>query len=345
MCLYKEIRNVNNYEKYILSIFIDRCSINLSIINKKRMLYEVKAIESALFGEDDFIDNYICYCLTNLDENVKNKMIQSPLLIYQLRKAIFNANKNFSSTPEIKTEINIPFEEEKQNNNNNISILLKKSDFDQCCDEFYKKIFLLIKNLLNKSGLSEMDINDLILIGETTKSSKTKLILYDIFKNNENISKMLLLSNTKEINNEYNIIIGCALQLMNNNNLLLSKYIFTDISPFSFGIETLDGLMDVVIQKGKKLPYKNKKLIKINNKKENICINIFEGDDICVRNNKFITCAVIEKSNFKNINENDFIEVFVQLEIDCNYDLKCYIFDPKSNSRFECLININIVKS
>ena len=102
--------------------------------------------------------------------------------------------------------------------------------------------------------------------------------------------------------------------------------------------------MDIVIQKGKKLPYKNKKLIKISNKNENICINIFEGNDIHVRNNKFITCAVIEKSNFKNINENDFIEVFVQLEIDCNYDLKCYIFDPKSNSRFECLININVVK-
>ena len=48
-----------------------------------------------------------------------------------------------------------------------------------------------------------------------------------------------------------------------------------------------------------------------------------------------------EMTNIKK----DFIEVFVQLEIDCDYDLKCYIFDPKSISRFECVININVVKS
>ena len=132
---------------------------------------------------------------------------------------------------------------------------------------------------------------------------------------------------------------------MNNNNILLSNYIFTDISPYSFGIETIDGLMDVVIHKGKKLPYKNKKLIKINNKSENIYINIFEGDDMFVKNNKFITSAVIDKSIFKGDYENDFIEILVQLEIDCDLNLKCYIIEPKSNNRFECLINIDVVKS
>ena len=345
MCLYNELGNVNNYEKNILCIFIDRCSINLSIINKKRMLYEVKGIESAGFGEEDFIDNYICYCLRNLDENIKRKFLQSPLLLYQLRKAIILAKRNFNVLSQIKTDINIPIEVGQNNNNKNISILLKKYDFVQSCDEFYKKISLLIKNILNKSCLTEMDIDDLILIGESAKSPKIKLILYDIFKNNKNINQILLLSDTKEINNEYLISIGCALQAMNNNNLLLSKYIFTDITPFSFGIETLDGLMDIVIQKGKKLPYKNKKLIKINNKNENICVNIYEGDDICVKNNKFITSAILDKYIFKRIDEKDFIEVFVQLEIDCDYDLKCYIFDPKSISRFECLININVVKS
>ncbi len=103
--------------------------------------------------------------------------------------------------------------------------------------------------------------------------------------------------------------------------------------------------MGIIIQKGKKLPYKNKRIIKISNKDENICINIFEGDDMYVKNNIFITCASIDKSNFKGSNDKDYIDVLVQLEIDCNYDLKCHIIDPKTNNRFECLINIDVVKS
>jgi molecular chaperone DnaK (HSP70) len=238
-------------------------------------------------------------------------------------------------------------EEGKKIENKKISILLRKTDFEKSCKEFFAKINNLIKNILNQAKLSEMDIDDIILIGETTKSPKIKLILYDIFKNNAKISKILLQSDSnssnKEIFKDNLISIGCALQLMNNRNLLTSKYLFTDISPYSFGIETLDGLMDIIIQKGKKLPYKNKKIIRINNKGEKICVNIFEGEDMYVKNNIFITCASFDKSNFKGNSDSNYTEVLIQLEIDCSYNLKCHIIDPKTNNRFECLININYV--
>ena len=68
---------------------------------------------------------------------------------------------------------------------------------------------------------------------------------------------MQLLSNSnyfnKEIDNDQLITIGNALQIMNNNQILSSKYLFIDISPFFFGIESLDGLMEIVIQKSKKI--------------------------------------------------------------------------------------------
>ena len=348
-CLYNELRNPESFDKNILSLFIDGCSINLSIINKKRDLYEVKGIESAGFGEEDFTDNYICYCLRNFDENINRKYLQSSLFLYQLRKAIILAKRNFDIIPQTQIELNIPYGSQKNENCQNISFILKKSDYEKSCDEFFKKISLLIKNILSKSKLKEIDIDDIILIGSTAQYSKIKLMLYNIFKNNQKINKILPLSNSfinKEMYNDYLIPIGCSLQIMNNNNILPLKYIFNEISPFSFGIESLDGLTEVVIQKGKRFPCKSKKLIKImNNKNENIFINILEGDDLSVTNNKFITSVVINKSNFEKSNGKDYIEVIVQLELDCYYNLKCYIIDPKSNNRFECLININVVKN
>ena len=347
--LYNDLSNINNYEKNILVLLFDGCSINLSIINKKRMLFEVKGIESAAFGEDDFIENYMCYCLSNLDKNLNDEILKSPSYLYQLRKTIVNTKKNFNKNPQTQLEFSMLSEEGTNIENKKVAILLRKTDFEKTCKDFFIKINNLIKNILNQAKLSEMDIDDIILIGETSKSSTIKLILFDIFKNNEKINKILLQldSNTanKEILKDNLISIGCALQLMNNNNLLTSKYLFTDITPYSFGIETLDGLMDIIIQKGKKLPYKNKRIIKIRNTDERICINIFEGDDMYVKNNIFITCASIDKSNFKGSNDKDYIDVLVQLEIDCNYDLKCHIIDPKTNNKFECLINVDVVKS
>ena len=337
-CLYNELGKISNSEKNILSIFIDGCSINLSIVNKRRNLYKVKDIESAAFGENDFTDNYIGYCLRNLGENLNDKFLKSPSLLYQLRKAIILWKRNFNIIPQTLTEIIIQNEENNNSQNSQISILLRKTDFENSCDEFFKKINLLIKNVLNKSGLTEIDIDDIIIIGQTASSSKIKSILKEIFKNNQKLNKISSFSNS----NDYLISISCALQIMNKNEILSSKYIFTDISPYSLGIESINGLMDFVIQKGQILPYKNKKLIKISNKNENICINFFEGEQMLTKNNKFIASAVIEKGNFKEIINKDYVEVYVQLEIDCDYNLKCYIFEPKSNDKYECLININV---
>ena len=342
-CLYKGLECVNNFDKNILNIYIDGCSINLSIVSQRGLLFEVKNIESAAFGEEDLIDNYICYSLRSLDENLKNKFLQSPLFLLKIRKSISLAINNFGIIPQTQIEFFLPQEKE-----NNISFILKKIEYEECCDELFKKIISLIKNILIKSRLSEMDIDDIILIGRTSKSSKIKSLIYDFFKNNNKINKVLLLSDSnsssKDINDDvYLIPIGCGLQAMNNNKMI-SCYMFLDICSYSFGIESLDGMMNIVIQKGTKLPCKSKNLIKISNKNDKIYINIFEGDDKYAKNNKFITCAVIEKSNFKET-DKDFIQVLVILEIDLDYNLKYYIFDPNSNNRFECLININVVKN
>ena len=103
--------------------------------------------------------------------------------------------------------------------------------------------------------------------------------------------------------------------------------------------------MSIIIQKGEKLPSKNKKLVKLNKKQDNIYINIYEGEERYVKNNKFIISACLNKTNFsKNIGKN-YIEVFIQLEIDYANNLKCFIYESNSKNTFECLININVVKN
>ena len=75
-------------------------------------------------------------------------------------------------------------------------------------------------------------------------------------------------------------------------------------------------------------------------------INIFEGDNRYVKNNRLISCANIDKRNFKEEKIGDgFIELLVEFEINSCSNLSVYVLDVKTfKRRFECLTNLDMVK-
>ena len=142
-----------------------------------------------------------------------------------------------------------------------------------------------------------------------------------------------------------------------NNNILKPLYKFLDITNMNFGIETLNGIMDIIIPKGLIIPVQKIKYVKIkyndNNSGESakrlnkyLEINIFEGDNKFVKNNRLISCANIDKRNFKEEKiGNGFIELLVEFEISSYSNLNVYVLDSKDfKRRFECLTNLDMIK-
>ena len=131
-----------------------------------------------------------------------------------------------------------------------------------------------------------------------------------------------------------------------NNSMSIPKYKLISITHSSFGIESLNGLMDVVIEKGSNIPIKFNKYIKIKkpdvNQNNMVNINIYEGEDKFVKNNKLISSNRIDIKNFKYENKDEkYLEILFQFFIDSNNNLNVYILD-KTNFRrkFECLGNL-----
>ena len=159
------------------------------------------------------------------------------------------------------------------------------------------------------------------------------------------------LDNINEINDDYFITSGAAIQSY-NIGIKNTQYYLEDICPLSFGIESLDGMMKFIIEKGEKIPIINQRFIKIkknneNSNKENYLeINIYEGENKEVNKNKLISSVNIDKKNFKNEKIcNNYIELLIQFEIDKKFNLRVFVLEPKSlKRRFECLINIDIYK-
>ena len=362
----KQIENNNNkLSKNVILIHIDGGSVNISFIsalinndlpekeNKDNEVfinkYEIKGIRGTTFGEEDFTDNFINSCLSDFTEKIRDGCLKTPSTLAKLRKSCETAKKYFYKTN--KTEINI----QKLYGNIELKMALNKSDYERDCNGQFQIINELIKDLFIKSNISEKEIDDIIFIGNTTNVNIIKQKISKIFKskNNELFNK---LANNKYFENDKNnidfinedyISIGASLQCFNLYSNKLNKFKYNEVTPISFGIEGLDKKMEFIIEKGCTVPTQVNKYVKIVKPKgEFISINIYEGDEKYVNNNRLMSSAKINIKNFKNEkNGKDYIEILIQFIINTNNDLNVFILDTKTlRKKFECIINIDVVQ-
>ena len=362
--------NFKKINKNIMLIHIEGGSINISLIStlikndctekeKEKEYkneeyynkYEIKEINGTKYGEEDLTDDFVNSCLSDFTEKIKDECLKSPTALAKLRKSCEIAKRYFYKTNQ--TEINI----QKLYNNVDLKMALNKVDYERASSEKFQKLNEIIKDILLKSKISEKEIDDIIFIGNTTNVNIIKQKLAKIFKgkNNELFNKLANnkyfendINNNDIINEDY-IVIGASLQSFNlySNTINKYKYKYIEITPISFGIEGLNKEMDFVIEKGNIIPKQVNKYVKIMKPKGDcISINIYEGEDEFVYNNRLISCANIDIKNFKNEKSGkDYIEILIQFIINNNYDLRVFILDSKTLRRkFECIINIDIVQ-
>ena len=326
----------DNQIKNILVLNIDGSLANISIINKNnKNTLEVKISNSITFDDEDFIDNFLYKCLNDFKETVKNNCLNCPESLAKLRKSFEIINDLFCKDIS-QTEINI----NKIYENTDLKMTVNKCDFENSCLNVFKKIISLIKDTIYFSTLSLFEINDIILIGQMAKNIKFKqLLISEIFRENKIITQKLLI-NDNNTNENLCVVIGAILNCVNSNKKIQTIKL-NNISNFSFGVETLNGVMDCVIKKGSLIPIKVNKMIKVRKTGSIVCINVYEGENRYTKNNKLITRCSIDVNHFKNEKPNEeFYEVLLQFCIDLDNKLKIYILDKNTKKRkFECLIN------
>ena len=319
----------NSFEdkpKNILALVTNGELINISlskiykdnINNEIKNIYEIKNEINLQKGETILINNFI------------EKKMKEKGNIY---------NKDINKISNLK-KICLEFISNMDNANYNDNKELK--EFIKSLYNIYIDIISLIKELILKEKLNENNINYILIDGQILKTKIFIELLYNLFKDNLEIKNYL----NNEYISEHNIIIGTTIQSL-NLNLESPYYIFKNISPISFGIDSF-GIMEFIIKKGTNFPVIKKKKVKIKslkNEKE-IKIKIYEGENIEINKNRIISYINIDKKHFKNekIGE-DYIELLIQFELDKYFNLRVFVLDYKSfKKRFECLINIDVIR-
>ena len=189
---------------------------------------------------------------------------------------------------------------------------ITRAKFENICKSKFEECIEPIKDILSCSKLEPTDIDEIVLVGGTTKIPKIEEMLADYFEG-KSINKSL----DPDEAIAYGAAIECAIQM----GIYQDNIVLLDACPFSLGIAVFDDIkgeifrkMNKIIPKGKKIPCKIKKIFHPTyDNQTNVEIEVYEGENFYVKDNYFLGKFRLEnlpKKKAKDVN----IEVTFELD-------------------------------
>jgi molecular chaperone DnaK len=249
---------------------------DISIIEFSDGVFEVLATDgnSELGGDD--IDNILIDWLSESFKSENNiDLKRDPMALQRLKESAEKAKIELSSTN--TTEINLPYITVIDNVPQHLVKKLSKSEFEKLIDGFIRKSLEPLSKCLEKSGLSKSDIDEVILMGGTTRIP----IIQDEVSKFFDGKKL-----NKSINPDEGVSIGATIQggVLSGH---VTDILLLDILPISLGIETMGGVFTKLIEAGTTIPTrKSETFSTASDNQPSVELHVLQGERAMSKDNK-----------------------------------------------------------
>jgi len=258
-------------------------TFDISILELGDGVFEVKSTNGDThLGGDDF-DRVIMDWLAaefKAEENVDLR--KDPMAWQRLKEAAEKAKIELSSSTE--TEINLPYITAIDNVPKHLVRKLSRSKFEQLADDLVQRTLEPCRKALKDAGMDKADVDEVILVGGSTRIPKIQEVVEKFFGKKPN----------RSVNPDEVVAIGAAIQ----GGVLTGEVkdvLLLDVTPLSLGIETMGGVMTKLIEANTTIPSKKSETFSTAaDNQPSVQISVLQGERPMAKDNKSLGMFILD---------------------------------------------------
>lgn len=252
-------------------------TFDVTVLETGDNVVEVKATGGdAFLGGDDFDNAIIDWAAAEFESENGINLKNDVMALQRLKEAAENAKKELSSAQE--TEINLPFITADSSGPKHLVKKLTRAKFESLIEQYINQTIDKIASVIKDADLSKSEINEVVMVGGSTRIPKVQERVKDF------IGKEL----NKSVNPDEVVSMGAAIQggVLKGD---VKDVLLLDVTPLSLGIETLGGVMTRIIERGTTIPTKKNQVFSTaEDNQPAVTIQVLQGERELARDNKML---------------------------------------------------------